>query len=97
MVNRELVISLIKDDLINTKLVNGLTKMGLNAEQYTLHLSSTIFELMGFQNGLQTDVLFEFYIEYTKKVDQMNTNSDTTEIDELAEDIFEKLERMQIC
>ena len=40
---KELIISLIRDNLINLKLVSGLNHMGLIADDYYLHLGDTIF------------------------------------------------------
>ena len=94
MVNKELIISLIKDDLRNTKLVNGLNKIGLKADDYYLHLSDTIFELMGFEDTPQTETLIEFYYEYSRKIEEINIIECSTQIDDLAVDIFEKLENM---
>lgn len=45
--NTSLVLSLIKDDLINNKLINGLNTLGLSAGDYHLHLSETILNLIG--------------------------------------------------
>lgn len=41
--NEELIIRLIKDNLINTKLISGLNCLGLIADDYTLFLGETIF------------------------------------------------------
>ena len=41
------IISLIKDDLTNIRLVYGLETLGLNAGDYYLHLNETIFKLVG--------------------------------------------------
>lgn len=91
MENRELIISLIKDDLRNTKLVNGLNRIGLKAEDYYLHLSDTIFNLMGFKDNPQTDALIEFYYEYSNKVEECDFSLNSTQLDEMAEEVFERL------
>ncbi len=44
-IKRRLILSLIKDDLINSKLVNSLGDIGINADDYLLHLSDTNFKL----------------------------------------------------
>lgn len=60
MKNKEkLILSLIKDDLINVKLVNGLNEAGLNADNYYLHLSDTIFKLMGFGDDEEAETIYE--------------------------------------
>lgn len=47
MTKEELIISLIKDHLTNTRLVSGLTAIGLDPYHYDLHLGTTIFKLIG--------------------------------------------------
>lgn len=94
MVNKELIISLIKDDLRNTKLVNGLNKIGLKADDYYLNLSDTIFQLMGFEDNSQTDALIEFYYEYSNKVEECDFSLNSTLLDEMAEEVFERLKRV---
>lgn len=46
MHHRDLIIALIKDDLIHTKLILGLHTMGIDASPYYIRLSETIFQLM---------------------------------------------------
>jgi hypothetical protein len=43
---KKLVISLIKDDLVNRKLLIGLDDLGLRPTDYYLNLSDTIFSLI---------------------------------------------------
>lgn len=66
--NKKLILSLIKDDLINTKLVNGLDALGLNAQDYLLHLSDTVFKLMGVKDDEKGEKLFEHYLELKDNV-----------------------------
>lgn|GEM_PF-6801317 len=47
MENKKLILSLIKNDPINSKLVYGLSDLGFDAGCYFLHLSETIFSLTG--------------------------------------------------
>ncbi|MBK7442040.1 MAG: hypothetical protein IPI65_11005 [Bacteroidetes bacterium] len=65
---KKLILSLIKDDLINAKLVNGLNEIGLNADNYSLHLSDTIFNLMRFEDNEETETTFERYMELAKEI-----------------------------
>lgn len=66
--NKKLILSLIKDDLINTKLVNGLDALGLNAQDYLLHLSDTVFKLMGIKDDKEGEKLFEHYLDLKNNV-----------------------------
>ena len=66
--NKEkLILSLIKDDLINAKLGNGLSEAGLNADNYCLHLSGTIFKVMGFGDDEEAETIYERYMELSKR------------------------------
>lgn len=51
MNNKELIVSLIKDNLINTRLVHGLDLLGLDSGNYHIHLSQTIFNLIGIEDN----------------------------------------------
>lgn len=65
--NKELIISLIKDDLINAKLISSLNNMGIDAELYLLGISDAIFILMGIEDDKKGEELFEFYLELRDK------------------------------
>lgn len=52
---QSLLLSLIKYDLISTKLVLGLNRLGLDADDYLTNLSVGIFRLMGHGEGTDTD------------------------------------------
>ncbi len=95
MKNKQLILSLIKDDLINTKLVNGLTEMGLHAENYFLYLGQTIFKLMEFEDSKETEQVFERYVQLTKKVVLIDISESHQPLDELVLEIYEELCKQQ--
>jgi hypothetical protein len=84
MQTEQLIISLIKDDLINNKLVNGLNQLGLCASDYHLHLSETIFSLMGIDSSADDDKLLDYYIQLSSAIQSVNL-SDITGRDAIAE------------
>jgi hypothetical protein len=88
MEQQELIISLIRDDLINTKLVYGLGDIGLNADEYLLHLSDTVFQLMGLDS---TDQLTEHYLELTQRIKDVDIFDHAGTLEHLATDIYRKL------
>jgi hypothetical protein len=89
---KQLILSLIKDDLINSKLVNSLTDMGLDgADSYLLHLSSTIFKLIGFDESKETDSIFEYYLELTLRAKHIPIFNSRAQFDELALEIYNEL------
>ncbi|SKC40778.1 hypothetical protein [Ohtaekwangia koreensis] len=94
MQTEQLIISLIKDDLINSKLVNGLNQLGLCASDYHLHLSETIFSLMGIDETPDNDKLLDYYIQLSSAVQRVDlsdiTGSDAV-VEKLARTIHSEL------
>ena len=89
---KELVISLIKDNLINLKLITGLNHLGLIAHDYYLGLGVTIFKLMGFQLSEQSDLIFErIFITISEKVQQIDISSSSDELMLLSMEIYKEL------
>ena len=88
---KKIIVSLIKDDLINYKLVTGLNALGLNAQDYFQHLSETIFELMGFKDNSQTDDVFEEYLEQLKKAQTIDISNSREELELLSQTIYANL------
>jgi hypothetical protein len=91
MTDKQLIISLIKDDLINSKLVTGLNEMGLNANPYFLHLGETVFNLMGIEETEETEYLFERYIELSKTAMYADISQSHDSLDNLALQIYNEL------
>lgn len=92
MEKKALIISLIRDDLTNSSLINGLNKMGLNADHYTLHLSTTIFDLLGIKkHDPIAEGLLRSYLEMTTKATEYHENSKTSDLDGLSNEIYEAL------
>ena len=90
--NKELIISLIRDNLINLKLIWGLNTIGLRADDYTTFLSNTIFLLMGFKNHKESDFIFEnIYLTNAEKVKHIDFSSSTEQLDILSQEIYAEL------
>lgn len=93
MKNKELIISLIADDMVNYKLVSGLEQINLEAHYYFLKLSETIFELMRFQDDQAGEDAFEYYMSRLYEAKNISVTYERTEINALALDIYTELER----
>jgi hypothetical protein len=89
--DKKLILSLIKDHLINSKLVNSLNEMGLNADNYFLHLSDTIFNLMGYEDNDETEETFERYMELSKRAMFIDISQSNKPLDDLALQIYIEL------
>jgi hypothetical protein len=68
MQHKEIIITLIKDHIINTRLVNGLNALGWHSLDYHLNLSDAIFKLIGIAD--EKEELFEIYLKWCSKVSQ---------------------------
>lgn len=89
---KQLIIRLIRDCLINLKLVSGLNALGLHADTYTSFLGDTIFLLMDFKSHPQTDLIFEnVFLKNAEKVRLIDFSFSTEELDLLSEKIYEEL------
>lgn len=89
---RELILSLIQDNLINLKLVTGLNSLGLIADDYYLNLGDTIFKLMGIKSGEQSDLLFErVFLTISEKVSEIKFSESKDELTRLSMKIYDEL------
>lgn len=87
-ITKPLLLSLIKYDLINTKLVLGLNRMGLNADDYLTNLSTHIFALMGHGQTQTAETLYEGYRRLTERVLYVDTANLHDSLNELAGEIY---------
>jgi hypothetical protein len=85
---KKLILSLIKDDLINSKLLRGLNKAGLDADRYCLFLSGTIFDLMAYEKSKRSDRIFSQYLRLTKKGDKIDIRETPNAMNDLAREIY---------
>jgi hypothetical protein len=94
---KNLILALIKDDLINLKLIYSLNSFGLAADGYMLYTSTTIINLMKIKaTGLQWEQIHEGYLELTRKVMQIDIQESPRLLDALAEEIEEYLSKCKI-
>lgn len=89
---QQLILSLIKDDLINNKLVNGLNTLGLGAGDYHLHLSETILNLIGLDT--ENDAILNLYFNLTQQsqfLDLTDIANREKQLTQLASEIYSVL------
>jgi hypothetical protein len=90
--NTSVVLSLIKDDLINNKLINGLNMLGLSAGDYHLHLSETILNLIGLDT--ENDAIHDLYFNLTQQSETLDLTDITNrekQLTRLATEIYSEL------
>ena len=85
---RELIIRLIKDNLINTKLVLGLNELGLDAGHFHLSLADVVVDL---KDVKVNDEEFEEYLDLYEEVQKIDIAQDPELLDSLAEHIYNHL------
>jgi hypothetical protein len=88
MDKKKIVINLLKDHLINARLINGLKTLGFQSEDYHLNLSNTIFELLEIDDK---DELFEAYLEWCTQLTEKELLKDTDLLNIYANGMYEML------
>lgn len=96
MDNKQLILSLIKSDVINNKLLSGLEAIGFNAiGNYMLELDDRIFELVGFDitDSNLRDQVFEKYIAIVDKAAELEIVKlrEKETLESVVENIYQEL------
>jgi len=89
--NKNIILSLIKDDLTNMQLINGLNNIGLDAGRYYLHLTPIFFGMMGFGDYLQDDELYEEYFDFAETATKTDFFENPEHLNILALEVYNKL------
>lgn len=85
------LISLIKDDLTNIRLVHGLEMLGLNAGNYYLNLNETIFKLTGIRED--NEEFLDKYIEECRKVNSIDIFNNPELLNDMALRLYSELKK----
>lgn len=88
---RVTVTNLIKQDLINWKMIHSLQKVQVRADDYQLDISSIIFEMMNLNSREDVDELFEEYMEMSRPVLKLSVSQSNRKIDRIASKIYDYL------
>lgn len=92
MEQQEIIIKLIKDDLTNNKLIDGLNGMGLEADHYYLYLSEIIFEMIGITlDNKNFDRVYKLYEKLTKHAQRIDIKERNGQMDTLAKEVYTEL------
>lgn len=90
--NESIIINLIKQDLINWKMIHSLQKAQVRADDYQLDIGSIIFEMMHLEDRKDVDEIFEKYVEMSKPILKLSASLSNRKIDLLASKIYDYLE-----
>ena len=91
--NKVIVVNMIKQDLINWKMIHLLQKMQIRADDYQLDIGSIIFEIMDLNNRENVDEIFEKYVEMSRPMLKLIVEQSNRKIDVLADKIYDYLEQ----
>ena len=91
--NEIIIINLIKQDLINWKMIHSLQKVQVRVDDYQLDIGSIIFEIMDLENRKDVDEIFEKYVEMSRPILKLTANQSNKKIDILASKIYDFLEQ----
>lgn len=87
---RQQILTLIENEIINTKLVSSLNDIGIDLSVYSLHVDTLIFKSIGLKKDARTDNLYAKYFELLKQGKGIDPNS-KSEIRRLALKIYRYL------
>jgi len=88
---KELLVRLIKDDLINHRLVMGLNELGLVSEGYYIDAGSTVFKLMNIKEKIGHEIHFAHYMELKDQVINVDFEKERFRLNVMAESIYREL------
>lgn len=94
MKTKSLVLCTIHDDLINTKLVDTLNDLSMQADHFRLRASVTIFKLMKIKTSPDRwEKIHDEYLDKTRKVLQIDTEESPRLVEALAQEIYDFLKK----
>lgn len=91
---KELLVSLILDDLVHARLVDGLMALGMPAAFYAHDVPFAVMELMGF-NEEQQHQIFPGYRLWQEQARLIDISKGNVRMRNLAERIYEMLEKLK--
>lgn len=92
----QIIIRLISNDLIHSRLLLGLHKLDIDASKYQLYLSDVIFRMMGFrEKELEPDLFEEYSLLTMNAISTHFELNDPEKIRELAKGIYVSLRDWQ--
>jgi len=89
--NKSIILNLIKDDLLNTQLIDGLNNIGLDAGNYYLNISESFFALMDFGNYDQETKLYNDYFDFAEEAVAAKQLKTPKQLNATALEVYDKL------
>jgi len=92
-VSENIILSLIRDDLRNFRLINSLTAIGLDATDHHLELSTTIFNLLDIE-VTPTDTYMDSYVSLSGLAQYISLNDPDKELENMAIEVYNFLKAL---
>jgi ATP-dependent helicase/DNAse subunit B len=89
-----LLLSLIKDHLVYSRLLNGLSTAGVEVESFYLKLSDTIFSLAAL-NDDEDETRYDYYLTMVERISFFDASQWSKEIEPIAKEIHETISNWQ--
>lgn len=83
---KELVLSLIRDDLVSRKLVLALRRAGINADDYITGISTSVFSLMGISDT--DEEMFDTYTDFADLAEHVSIERGVDALNPLVHHIY---------
>jgi hypothetical protein len=91
LTQKELILALIKADMRNVKLIQGLDRAGALVEHFYSDLSVVILKLIGFKETERTDALYELYDKKMNMLIDVSVHEFREQLNYLAVDFYNEL------
>lgn len=88
---KDLILSLIKDDLTHSKLLFQLNEIGLDTSDHYLNLPDTIFRLLEFKNDHLSETIYQQYRRLVNDAMVLNKDQFRKSLDAVAVRIYSTL------
>ena len=91
LTKKELILCLLKADMRNVKLIQGLESAGALIEDFYSDLSVTILKLIGFEEAERTDEQYQFYDKVMNRLINRDVAEFIEQLNYLAVDFYNEL------
>lgn len=85
---KDSILTLIEDNIVNVKLIEGLSKLGIDASSYYFNTPSVVFKLVGIEDSKEVEELYEIYFEWLRKGESIDISESRTELRKYAEQVY---------
>lgn len=83
--------SLIKDDIVHSKLLSRLQTADIEAQQYVINVSETVFKLLKLENSPYEDIIVRAYFDLINVFNETHTQTFQSELEPFAESLHDFL------